>query len=258
MVDIETLLVTEHISEVVKVHPRFIASNLYEIVLLILQQKYENKSSEYGFIRKGSIRLQNIISAQVEYHTLHGYVNVNAQFTASVFRPMKDAIVWTKIVDSNDFGYKASSFIDGESVLEIIIPKNMSMFKNVAAKLNDVVKAKLLDVKVDHVSHKLSAIAHIIPQDEVVHSDDVKHAEEIDEDADDFQIEHVDDEDGGENIQDEQSTESESDIEFDDDDEDDDAEDGEDDEDEEDDGGDEDAGIDDASDGGLSIDDDDD
>lgn len=216
MVDIETLLVTEHISEVVKVHPRFVASNLYEIVLLILQQKYENKSSEYGFIRKGSIRLQNIVSAQVEYHTLHGYVNVNAQFTASVFRPTKDAIIWTKVVDSNDFGYKASSYIDGESVLEIIIPKHMSMIKNVSAKLNDVVKVKLLDVKVDHISHKLSSIAHIIPQDEVVHVEETRHLYDVDDSDDEFEIEHIEDDDVHE-LNPAELSEDSSDIEVDDD-----------------------------------------
>lgn len=166
MVDVESLLNTEHISDVVKVHPKYVASNIYDIVLHKLQEKYENKSTEYGFIRKGSIKLHNVISAQVEYHTLHGYINVNANFTASVFRPLKDAVVWTKIIDANNFGYKASSFIDGESVLEIIIPKNMFNVRPVTVNVNDIVKVKLLDIKIDHVSHRLSAIAYIVQEQE--------------------------------------------------------------------------------------------
>lgn len=191
MVDVESLLNVEFISDVVKIHPKYVASNMYDIVLKALQEKYENKSTDYGFIRKGSIKLHDIISAQVEYHTLHGYVNVNANFTASVFRPVKDAVMWTKIVDANDFGYKASSFIDGESVLEIIIPRMMSNVKIAGVNVNDIIKVKLLDVKIDHVSHKLSAIGYVVT--DVV--DEVPVAQDDDEDvAVVNEVEEVDDE----------------------------------------------------------------
>lgn len=196
MVDVESLMNVEFISDVVKIHPKYVASNMHDIVFKTLQDKYENKSTEYGFIRKGSIKLHDIISAQVEYHTLHGYVNVNANFTASVFRPVKDAVMWTKVVDSNDFGYKASSFIDGESVLEIIIPKSMSTMKVSGVNVNDIVKVKLLDVKIDHTSHRLSAIGYVVTDVEDGQAaaarddeEDVAVVNEIEEEDGEFYIE---------------------------------------------------------------------
>jgi DNA-directed RNA polymerase subunit E'/Rpb7 len=159
----ESLLRTERVSEVVKVHPKFVAGNLQDIVLVILREKYEGKASMYGYIRHGSIKFASISAAQVEYHTLHGFVNVDVVFTAEVFKPPKESVVETRIMDMNEFGYKASSFLDGEVVIEIIVPNQLNVKYGGAAitpGIGDVVRVKIIDTRVDHTSKRISAIAH--------------------------------------------------------------------------------------------------
>lgn len=157
----ENVLKTERICEVVKVHPKYVAKNIQEIVLVLLREKYEGKATEYGYIRRGSIKFASVSSAQVEYYTLHGYVNVDVVFTAQVFNPPKDSIIDTQIMDMNDFGYKASSFMDGESIIEIIIPKQLTLKHGVYLNptIGDSVKVKIMDMRVDHMTKRLGAIA---------------------------------------------------------------------------------------------------
>jgi DNA-directed RNA polymerase subunit E'/Rpb7 len=187
--DIETLIKLEEINDTVKIHAKYVAKNIDDMVLITLREKYEARCTEHGYIRRGSIVLKKIVAAQVEYHTLHGYVNVFVVFDAKVFRPKRDTVVWTKIVDSNEFGYKASSFLDGEPVLDVIIPLSMNMY-NVDSQtqkitIGDMMKVKLLDVRTDHQSNILSAIAHIgetaqvAPESSVEEGDDAINDEVV-------------------------------------------------------------------------------
>lgn len=203
----ENVLKTERISEVVKVHPKYVAKNISEIVLVLLREKYEGKATEYGYIRRGSIKFANVSAAQVEYYSLHGYVNVDVVFTAQVFNPPKDSVIDTQIMDMNDFGYKASSFMDGESIIEIIIPKQLTLKHGIHLNptIGDSVKVKIIDMRVDHMTKRLGAIAcfadavdsgsgsgeaggHVLIQ----RDGDLDEETDIDADADDMDVLVVD------------------------------------------------------------------
>ena len=128
--DINTYFVEEEIHEVVKVPPAFIGKNVSSKVLEILKQTYEDKCSKYGYIRHGSVDIVKIGGAQVELHSLCGFINVYVIFTAQALNPPEKSFLRTQVRNINKFGILTAVQLDGKDVMQIIIPKQIALMKS--------------------------------------------------------------------------------------------------------------------------------
>jgi DNA-directed RNA polymerase subunit E'/Rpb7 len=116
-----------HLTDVVKLAPKFIGPRYHDCVLEKLSEKIEGKCSHHGYIKKGSINILKMMPGKIEHVALNGYVLYNVSFTAEVCNPLVGSIVKCRVVNTNKFGILAEAgfFVNTDyvNVLDIIIAK---------------------------------------------------------------------------------------------------------------------------------------
>lgn len=114
--------------EKVKILPREIGSNVRDIILAKLQSKLEGACSRHGFVRPGSVRIQDLSDGRIEGASLNGDVVYQVSASAEVCNPAQGHIVPARIVNSNKFGLLAHSGIEVNgrylNILEIVITRH--------------------------------------------------------------------------------------------------------------------------------------
>jgi DNA-directed RNA polymerase subunit E'/Rpb7 len=172
--------VDEEIHDVVKVPPACIGRNISTKVLEILRAKFEDKCSRFGYIRHGSIQIVKIGAAQVELHSLCGYVNVYVIFRAQTLNPPEKSLVPTQIRNINRFGILAVVQLDGKDVMQIIIPKQIALMRSSVnldrIHIGDRVMVEIVKRRIEVGENVLYGIGRI--------ADEESHLEELEEDDD--------------------------------------------------------------------------
>jgi len=113
----------------VKLHPSQLSKYYKLNIKEVLQTKYENICSRFGFIRNDSIEIIQVVQGNVEIHSFHGFVMFDVKFRAMVCNPMIGSVLFAEVINMNSFGILcASGFTDKNkthNVIDIIIPREM-------------------------------------------------------------------------------------------------------------------------------------
>lgn len=121
----------EVVTEVVKVHPRFLGANVREHLLSQLKTRYEDRCSSKGYFSPGSIELLRVGAPLIEAFTLRGYVKFPVEFRAELFNPPEKAIIDATVKIINDFGILAVVQSDGREVMHIAVPRQIATLRSV-------------------------------------------------------------------------------------------------------------------------------
>lgn len=129
--DIADAFHKEVITEVVKVHPRFLGSNIKTHITGTIKSAFEDTCSRHGYIRKGSVELLSIGGVQAEMNTLRGYVNASVMFSTMVCNPPDKSIVKAVVRSVNKFGAMSVCEVDGRDIMHIVVPRNILSVKSI-------------------------------------------------------------------------------------------------------------------------------
>lgn len=131
--DIADAFNKEIIEDIIKVHPRYLGSNIKTHIANVIKHQFEDKGSKHGFIRKGTVELVHVGAMQGEMHTLRGYVNANVRFSALVCNPSEKSVVKAVVRSINKFGVMTVCEIDGLEVMHIVVPRNILSVKSLVS-----------------------------------------------------------------------------------------------------------------------------
>jgi DNA-directed RNA polymerase subunit E'/Rpb7 len=151
--DIEELFHEEMINETVKVHPRYLGSNLREYLTDLVRSKFEDKCTVHGYIKRASVELVALGVVQSEMHTLKGYCNCDVAFSALVCNPPQKSTVRATVKNVNKFGVLATCDVAGKEVMQLIVPRNSAKIRSVgdieSIETGDVVSIEILRRKIE-------------------------------------------------------------------------------------------------------------
>ena len=160
------------LNEKIKVHPKNLHKNIDNVIYSLLIERNEGKCTRHGYIRKNSIKLLKTSVGRVEAHTLHGFVNYDVQFSASVCNPTNGSILKCKIVNSNNFGILCCSGIeeDGQfvTILDIIVPKSSLNIRSDteinlnSLKIGEYICVEIVGKKFNINDSKISAVGKVV------------------------------------------------------------------------------------------------
>lgn len=115
-------------TDIVKLHPEKICTNIKENILVALKNKMEGVCTYRGYIKKESIKIIDVGPGKVDISLFHGFMNYPVKYSCKVCNPVRDDIVSATILNINNFGIlcTASMIENGKDtpILEIIVPKH--------------------------------------------------------------------------------------------------------------------------------------
>lgn len=153
------------ITDIVKVHPRYLGRNLLTYLTQTVKSRFEDKCTIHGYIYPGSVQDLRTGAMIVEASTLHGYVNVQVEFQASAWNPLEKSTVMAQIKTSNNFGLLATVEVSGREVLHVIVPKNIATLRSTkdlaTVRVGSRIEIVIVRRKMNQLSNVLSAIGLI-------------------------------------------------------------------------------------------------
>ena len=120
------------LDDVVKLAPSEITSNKNKHILEFLKTTYEGTCSKFGYIKRNSIKLDNVFMGSVELATFHGYVLFPVSFTASICNPSVGSVIQCTVLRMNSFGMLCAAITKDlntgkdEQIMNIAVPKHLS------------------------------------------------------------------------------------------------------------------------------------
>jgi DNA-directed RNA polymerase subunit E'/Rpb7 len=95
------------------------------VILAKLKNTLEGVCSRHGYIKGGSLQILKRSSGKLIKQHFNGYVYFTVMCRAEVCNPANDFVVQAKVVNKNELGICAESYIDGTAtpVIDIIVPK---------------------------------------------------------------------------------------------------------------------------------------
>lgn len=214
--DISDTFHQEIIEEIIKVHPRFLGSNIKNHLISAINTRYEDNCSKHGYIRKGSIELLSIGAMQGEMHTLRGYVNISVRFMAMTCNPAEKSVIKAVVRSINKFGVMTICEMDGREIIHIVVPRNILSVKSLVSidslAIGDVVLVEIIKRKFEVGESVMYGIGRIVGDSNIdiegsdndtdvvggIAATDIMSDDEIileTDDEDDDEIEVEDDED---------------------------------------------------------------
>lgn len=192
------------IKDIVKVHPKYMGSNINEHIQTYLKHIYEDKCSFNGYILPNSISNIRPLGMIVEASTLKGYTNAHVEFDAMAWNPVEKTTVMATVKTSNNFGILCTVDMNGREVMHIIIPRQIATIKSTkdlstikqGSKIEVLIVKRKMNVKAD----VLSAIGIVTSDAKYIQDtteDDIESKKEdnVEDDFDiDFNEEDVEDE----------------------------------------------------------------
>jgi len=190
-------------TETVKLSPRDLHKNYMNTIRSILIDKFENKCSHYGYIKKDSIELLRVSMGIVEVATFAGYSTFDVRFRADVCNPLINSIVSAKVKTSNQFalmcmcGY-TDPVMGVINVLQILIPKQTVMIRSDVnlghIKIGDTVNIEILGKKYQLNDSKLNIVGKIVKvTDKTLKTEKMNAVDEdendVESDDDDIELE---------------------------------------------------------------------
>jgi DNA-directed RNA polymerase subunit E'/Rpb7 len=229
----DSIFVTSHLNNKIRIKPSQLGYNIEDVILTILQGKYEGKCTEHGYIKPRSIKIEKFSAGYVQAFTLNGDIIYNVIYKAEVCNPSIGNIVSAVVVNMNKFGILAEAYVDlgphtKIPVLEIIVAKNMINVDNEqnieSISINQEINVEILGKKYELNDKKISIVGRIIEkvvekaisgggdgieEIETETEDEIDGIEEIDEDEDDDEDEEIEEEDDNEIEEEEDEIEEE-------------------------------------------------
>lgn len=156
------------LTDKVKINPRLLSRNVKSHLLDALNDKFEEKCSHHGYIKRGSIEIFKYSLGQVQAISLNGDIRYTVNFYAEVCNPSVGSLIKAKVVNMNKFGILAESGITVDKkyipILEIIVARNMSEdvvdFDKI--KQGDVLTIEIMCKKYELNDKKISLIGRIV------------------------------------------------------------------------------------------------
>ena len=141
-------------------------NNINEHILYRLNNIYNNKTNENGFIKKNSIK---IISRSKGYYnpiSFSPFIRFNITYSCLICKPLKDDIYQATIIGINKIGI-ISHVIDSDNniPLNIIISKHIKNDKLDNLNIDDKIWVKISAVKFSYNSNIIKTIGIIIDND---------------------------------------------------------------------------------------------
>ena len=127
----ESFFATETVTEVVKVHPRFLDGGVRDHISARLRARYEDKCSAKGYFSPGSVEVTRVGAPAFEAHTLRGFVKFPVEFRARLFNPPEKAVVDATVKVINNFGILAVVVVDGREIMHIVVPRQIAALRSV-------------------------------------------------------------------------------------------------------------------------------
>ncbi len=157
--------------EVVKIEPKFLSSNIQEVILQKLKSNVENVCTKHGYIKKDSCSIVKISMGELEIGTLSGFINYNVIFNALVCNPYIGTVIKAKINNINRFGLFSLLGYNNDGnftpVLEIVIAKSSNKNENFdALNIDDYIDVEIIGKKFELGDKKIYAIGKIIKNNE--------------------------------------------------------------------------------------------
>ena len=161
------------IREKVKVFPREISNNLREVILGKLRAKLEGVCTRHGYIRPASVEIQHLPSGRLEGSSLNGDVVYIVDVLADVCNPCSGHVVPARIVDSNKFGFRATSAIEVRgrivTIIDTIIARANSQGASASeaalldhVKLGDDVLVEIMGKTFELGDEKIQAVGRLL------------------------------------------------------------------------------------------------
>ena len=166
--DISELFRREILSETIKVHARYLGSNLKDYLIQRIRETFEDKVSLHGFVKRASIEILSLGTLQSENQTFRGFVNANVMFSAMVVNPPEKTVLKARIININRFGVLATCEVNGKEVLQVVVPKNIVSIRSVSDMNNlavgDSVSVEILKRKLEINELCMYAIGRIVEE----------------------------------------------------------------------------------------------
>lgn len=164
------------LKDTVLVKPHQIGSNYREVILHLLNKRFEGVCSRHGFIVPGSIAVHKINNAKVQAFSLNGDVCYSVQYYAGVCNPPVGSVLPARVINMNKFGVMAHSGIDSDDgtfipVIESIVTRQTSeafgtgLSSEVdldSLKIGDSVFVEILGKKFELNDEKISVIGRVV------------------------------------------------------------------------------------------------
>jgi hypothetical protein len=173
-------------------------ADMKAVLLDTLGRKYEGKCSEYGYIRRGSITVQEVSMGIVNMSTFNSSFKYDVMFSAMVFNPAINSRLLCEVGSKNQFGVKCFMMDQGSVLMSIVIPYGLSNaeLKDIPMEPTDMVTIKLVGKKFDLGDTTITGVG-IVSEDSIdamsIREDEVQSMQsEVDDE--DF-IQEDDDED---------------------------------------------------------------
>lgn len=167
--EIADAFLPEVITETIKIHPRYLGSNIHDYVAGRVRELFEDRCSRHGYVKRGSIELRSLGTLQTEMQTFRGFVNANVVFTAMVCNPPEKSVVLATVKNVNTFGVLTVCEIDGKEVMQIVVPRNIVSIKSVMnmdrVAVGSKVSVEIIKRKIEVGEHILYGIGRIVSED---------------------------------------------------------------------------------------------
>lgn len=127
----ESFFASETVTEVVKVHPRFLDGGVRDHIIARLRSRYEDKCSAKGYFSPGSLEVTRVGAPAFEAHTLRGFVKFPVEFRARLFNPPEKAVIDAVVKVINNFGILAVVAVEGREIMHIVVPRQIAALRSV-------------------------------------------------------------------------------------------------------------------------------
>jgi len=127
----ESFFASETVTEVVKVHPRFLDGGVRNHITTRLRARYEDRCSAKGYFSPGSLEVTRVGAPAFEAHTLRGFVKFPVEFRARLFNPPEKAVIDAVVKVINNFGILAVVAVEGREIMHIVVPRQIAALRSV-------------------------------------------------------------------------------------------------------------------------------
>ena len=178
---------------------QYVSKDINQLILKKLKQKVEGICTYHGYIKPGSCSIVSKSEGKILDMTFNGNINYNVVFKAQLCNPDIDSVIKCKVVNTNNFGILAISYVEIDSVeipiIEAIVVKKEN---DKVVNIGDTIAVKIRGKKFDLHDKKITVHGVIVDQNDIMvnNKDDVLRNGGANEDLDDDEYYDGDDGDG--------------------------------------------------------------
>jgi len=201
----EGIFVKTLLRDKIRVRPNNLTENMKQMLTDMLRDKYEGKCSQHGYIKPGSIKVDRYSAGYVQAFSLNGDVIYNVSCFAEICNPAINTIIACKVVNMNKFGILAEAYIKSKKttlpILEVIVAKNMVNIENDVSldglNIGDMIYVQIIGRKFELNDKKISVVGRTVSGPELPNEVKVENPveEEGPDDIDDDDVTETDSDD---------------------------------------------------------------